>query len=367
MILPHRNFSNRMALRPFLLFSCFFLATLACSFGTDTTVVRFSTSLGPMDVQLYSDESPLNVANFLSYVNSGAYTNSIIHRSVVNFVVQGGGYFLGTDGYLLDDIPANAPVVGEHVISNTRGTLAMALSSGPNTATNQWFFNTVDNSASLDGTADGGPFTVVGVITNAAGLAVMDAIAAVPIYDASGGNSGSPFGALPLINYVNTNAVTAQNFVTIFSITTVPPPLQYSTWQSAKFTTSQSNTPSFIAPTATPWNDRTTNLLKYFCDINPSAPMSVADQSKLPTVGKTTIGSTTYMTLSFQQNAASLTDLTYTVQTSSDLQTWTSVTSPTTVEVGSNPTTGDAIMQVQIPVSGAEQFIRLSLTQQPGS
>ena len=358
-----------MANRLILLSLGFFLVTSFRSFGadpSDTTIVRFNTSLGPIDVQLLSEEAPATVANFLSYVNSGAYVKSIIHRSVANFVIQGGGYFLGTDGFLLDPIPANAPVVGEHQlanVSNTRGTLAMALSNGPNTGTNQWFFNLVDNSAALDGTADGGPFTVFGVITNAAGLAVMDQIAAVPVFDATGGDPTSPFGDIPLLNYNTSNNVTQQNFVTIYSITQVPPPLTFSAWKTAKLNTSQQNDSNYTTSTATPWNDRTPNLLKYFCDIDPSVPMTPADQAKLPTVGKVTIGSTTYMTLSYQQNAASLTDVTYAIQTSTDLVTWTSMTNPTTVETGSNPTTGDAIMQAQIPVSGAKQFIRLSLTQ----
>lgn len=173
-------------------------------------IVRFETNLGNIDVELYADRAPKTVANFLSYMNKGAYTNSIIHRTVANFVIQGGGYRLSTSS--VDPIPSDAPVVNEFGVSNTRGTIAMAKQEGnPNSATNQWFFNLRDaNAANLD--AQNGGFTVFGKITSDAGLVIMDRIAAVPTYQ-------SPYAdTTPLVNYRQGQVVGPANFVTIRSI-----------------------------------------------------------------------------------------------------------------------------------------------------
>src|SRR5262249_58672264 len=90
--------------------------------------------------------------NFLTYVNSGAYANTVVHRSVrvadagVD-VIQGGGFALNNSGFLnTNHIPTNPPIPDEPGISNTRGTIAMA-KSGPNTATSEWYINRIDNLA----------------------------------------------------------------------------------------------------------------------------------------------------------------------------------------------------------------------------
>jgi cyclophilin family peptidyl-prolyl cis-trans isomerase len=344
----------------------FLLATLrvACAslvYASPVTVV-FNTNLGNITVKLLTT-TPQTTANFLNYVDSGAYNDSIIHRSVPGFVIQGGGYFfLGNN---LDAITANAAVPSEAGTSNTRGTLAMALSTGPASGTNEWFFNLVDNSSSLDGTSDGGPFTVFGTIatTDSASLAIMDKIAGETVYDASS-LFGSDFTNLPLINYDSTVGLEVQNFVTINSITrsTVQ---NLSAWQTANFP----GQPATVSgPAAMPKNDGVPNLLKYLCDINPKVPMSAADHAKLPTGGTTSItasGVTTqYVTLTYHQYALK-TGITVSVQTSSDLQTWTTVSNPTIVAVGNDTTTAnnDPIFQVQVPATGTEQFLRLNVTQ----
>ena len=156
------------------------------------------TNVGVIDVQLFDDDAPLTVANFLNYVNDGDYANTIIHRSVVAptpFVIQGGGFTASLPSI---DITTDPPVVNEPGRSNLRGTIAMAkLGGDPNSATSQWFFNLTDNSANLD--AQNGGFTVFGQIVDQAGLDVMDQIAAAPVFDASGGDPNSPFGSIPLI------------------------------------------------------------------------------------------------------------------------------------------------------------------------
>lgn len=177
-------------------------------------IVRFHTDLGDIDVALLQSVAPATVANFFGYVNPGAYDNSFIHRSPPGFIIQGGGYKFVNNQVVT--IPTNPPVVNEFHVSNKRGTLAMAKLGGqPNSATDQWFFNLSDaNAANLD--SQNGGFTVFGRVINGAGLATMDTIAAVPIY-----NAGSPFDQLPLRNYVSGN-IQDQNLVHVIWIKQIP-------------------------------------------------------------------------------------------------------------------------------------------------
>ena len=93
--------------------------------NSDATIVEFQTVMGTFEVNLYDNATPATVANFLTYLNSGAYTNAVYHRSVPGFVVQGGGF--AYNGALpLDVIPANPSVSNEPVYSNVRGTISMA-------------------------------------------------------------------------------------------------------------------------------------------------------------------------------------------------------------------------------------------------
>lgn len=165
------------------------------------TVVEFQTSMGTFEVNLYDNATPVTVANFLDYVNNGAYTNSIFHRSPPGFVVQGGGFNYNI-ALPLNAIPANPAIINEPEFSNVRGTIAMAKTSNPNSATNQWFFNLTDNSANLD--VQNAGFTVFGeVIGN--GMDVVDAIAALPVYDFSARFVSGAFQQLPLENYTGTD------------------------------------------------------------------------------------------------------------------------------------------------------------------
>jgi peptidyl-prolyl cis-trans isomerase A (cyclophilin A) len=164
----------------------------------NATIVEFQTVMGDFEVNLFDNATPATVANFLAYVNNGAYSDSAFHRSVRNFVVQGGG-FTYDPTLVLEPIPANPAVVNEPVFSNVRGTIAMAKVDGNvNSATNQWFFNLRDtNSTNLD--AQNGGFTVFGQVVGD-GMDVIDAIAALPIYAFA-----NPFTELPLRNYTATD------------------------------------------------------------------------------------------------------------------------------------------------------------------
>ena len=132
-----------------------FAVGLLCAGTALGQTVRFRTTQGDIDVTLLPTSAPRTVANFLSYVNKGAYSGTFFHRLVKGFVAQGGGYRWQNTGWV--DIPEDAPIVNEYNITNTRGTLAMAkLGSGPNTATIEWFFNLANNSTILGPANNGG-------------------------------------------------------------------------------------------------------------------------------------------------------------------------------------------------------------------
>ena len=184
---------------------CLTMAILFSGPAIATNVVM-QTPFGEVEIELFDEEAPATVANFLNYVNDGDYANSFIHRSVPGFVIQGGGFSF-IDGEVLA-IPSDPPVINEPGISNLRGTVAMAKVSGdPNSATSQWFFNLADNSASLDNSNGG--FTVFGQVAGN-GMEVIDQIAALEIW-----NAGGALGELPLIDYSGAGAVTEDNLVMI--------------------------------------------------------------------------------------------------------------------------------------------------------
>ena len=179
--------------------------TLVAAFGVApaqslATVVQFETVLGNFRVNLFDNVTPVTVANFLDYVNNGAYTNSFFHRSEPGFVIQGGGFTY--DGSLQFSavatngaIPANPPIVNEPELTNARGTIAMAkLGGDPDSATSQWFINLDDNSANLDG--QNGGFSVFGVVIEDGQDGGMDVVDAIAALDRIG--SFGPFASLPV-------------------------------------------------------------------------------------------------------------------------------------------------------------------------
>lgn len=135
---------------------------LAPSVAHSEVVVRMETSLGNIDIELFDETAPITVANFLNYVRDGDYDNSFIHRSALSpLIIQGGGYIYENASYTL--VPADAPILNEYGSDrpNSRGTIAMARTANPNSATSQWFINIGNNSAAL-GPANSGGYAVFG-------------------------------------------------------------------------------------------------------------------------------------------------------------------------------------------------------------
>jgi peptidyl-prolyl cis-trans isomerase A (cyclophilin A) len=140
--------------------------------------VRLATSAGDIVLQLDAAKAPKTVANFLEYVNSGHYGGTIFHRVIDGFMIQGGG--MTAD---LAEKPTRAPIPLEarNGLTNARGTVAMARTGDPNSATAQFFINVVDN-ARLD-TAGGG-YAVFGRVVE--GMEVVDKIRLVPTGNKNG-------------------------------------------------------------------------------------------------------------------------------------------------------------------------------------
>ncbi|MCU0764521.1 MAG: peptidylprolyl isomerase [Burkholderiaceae bacterium] len=142
-------------------------------------VVQLSLGQGTIELELDPERAPVTVQNFLNYVNGSFYNNTIFHRVIADFVIQGGGFAPGSPNPV-PKTPTQPPIVLEsnNGLLNLRGTLAMARLSDPNSASSQFFINVVDNPF-LDYRSEQEPgYAVFGRVT--AGMDVVDAISIVP-------------------------------------------------------------------------------------------------------------------------------------------------------------------------------------------
>jgi peptidyl-prolyl cis-trans isomerase A (cyclophilin A) len=137
--------------------------------------VLMRTSLGDITLELDADKAPKTVDNFLAYVDDGFYDGTVFHRVIEGFMVQGGG--LDAD---LNKKTTREPVENEarNGLKNRRGTIAMARTSAPHSATAQFFINHADNDNLDYPSFDGWGYAVFGRVVD--GMAVVDAIAGVP-------------------------------------------------------------------------------------------------------------------------------------------------------------------------------------------
>ncbi len=136
--------------------------------------VVISTNYGDITVRLYRDKSPLTVENFLAYAEEGHYDNTIFHRVIPNFMIQGGGMTVD-----MQEKPVRDPIVNEskNRLHNVRGTLAMARTSDPDSATAQFFINQRSNLR-LDWAPGAPGYTVFGEVID--GMTVVDFISTSP-------------------------------------------------------------------------------------------------------------------------------------------------------------------------------------------
>jgi cyclophilin family peptidyl-prolyl cis-trans isomerase len=148
------------------------------SAAQDNPTVVMETSLGNITIELFRDQAPIAVENFLQYANDGYYEGTVFHRVIQQFMIQGGG--MTAD---LQPKPTRDPIRNEATngFSNERGTISMARTNIVDSATAQFFINTVNNARSLDNTgtdARSYGYAVFGRVTD--GMDVVDRIAAVP-------------------------------------------------------------------------------------------------------------------------------------------------------------------------------------------
>jgi peptidyl-prolyl cis-trans isomerase A (cyclophilin A) len=135
--------------------------------------VEISTSMGDITVELFPKEAPLSVKNFLDYAEKGFYNDTIFHRVIAGFMIQGGGLTVE-----MLPKPTGAPIKNEAAngLKNDRGTIAMARTGAPDSATSQFFINVVNNDGLNRPNPDGYGYTVFGKVVK--GMDVVDKIAA---------------------------------------------------------------------------------------------------------------------------------------------------------------------------------------------
>ncbi len=350
-------------------------STLAIDLGTrfedpDTRMaVRMDTSHGAITVSLFDRAAPVPVENFLHYVDAGSYSNSLFHRSVnasTFDIIQSGSFSVNGSG--LSSVQTVGPIVNSPGIPNDRGTLALARSSSPNSATSGWYFNANDSPGLDDSAGTGGGYSVFGRAT-AVSLPVIDSIFAFPTVSTSflvdGVLSSGAFATVPT---TNGNAPDGTNLVIVQQVARVPA-LTYAVTSNSQpgvanativdgdlivtpissgvtdlgitVTDIDGNAFNAVVPVTVQnvfshWSaahangagplidnepDGATNALEYALGGDPTLMDS---REILPTGGTTDANGMTYLTLAFShlKNAA---DLTYVVEKSGNLMDWTTV------------------------------------------
>ncbi len=171
------------------LISLLFISTgVAGADSRSENMVKFTTSLGEITIELYPDEAPISVQNFLDYVESGFFDGTIFHRVIPDFVVQGGGMLPGMQQKQTRDPIKNE---ADNGLKNLAGTLSMARTNAPDSATSQFFIN-LKNNEFLDHrnkTPSGWGYAVFGKVTE--GMDIVDKMAAVKT------TSFGPYGDVP--------------------------------------------------------------------------------------------------------------------------------------------------------------------------
>lgn len=150
---------------------------MAFSLPAHATEVTISTNQGDIQVELFDEQVPATVENFLRYVDEGFYTDTIFHRVMRGFMIQGGGF---DEDLSRQTTHKPIPYEGYNSPNNIRGTLAMARTADPDSATSQFFINQVDNPFLNHGARGGPGYTTFGKVIS--GMDVVDNIAASPTH-----------------------------------------------------------------------------------------------------------------------------------------------------------------------------------------
>ena len=169
--------------------------------------VLVKTSQGDITIELNEEKAPETVKNFLVYVNEGFFDNTVFHRVIKDFMIQGGGFALKEDGSI-EQKATKAPIQNEakNGLKNKKGTIAMARTGDPHSATSQFFINHKDNDSLDFPSFDGWGYAVFGEVV--AGAEVLDKIAAVPTGEKTlKARSGESLREAPMQDVPNENVV----------------------------------------------------------------------------------------------------------------------------------------------------------------
>ena len=156
-----------------ILISLFLIAFSFSTFAGNNPVVRMVTNQGDIEIELNKEKAPKSVANFLQYVKSGYYNNTVFHRVIKGFMIQGGGFTKDLQRKPTEQAIANEAFNG---LKNERGSIAMARTNAPHSATAQFFINTVNNKMlnHTSKTSRGWGYAVFGKVTK--GMDIVDKI-----------------------------------------------------------------------------------------------------------------------------------------------------------------------------------------------
>lgn len=192
--------------------------------NVDGQVVLLDMTWGVLAFEMLPNAAPKTVENFLKYVTDGDYDNSIFHRSVPGFIIQGGGFYATLP---VTEVSKDPNVDNEFSLSNLRGTIAMAkLGGNQNSATNEWFINLANNSGNLD--EQNGGFTVFARVMGT-GMVLADAIATLPRYNLGGALNEAP------MRRILDSQITEDDFV------------RFSTARKGDLFPVEESTPSFVS------------------------------------------------------------------------------------------------------------------------
>ncbi len=167
----HRNVCGRLLIAITMMAMTLMVSISARTEDAQNPRVLIQTTDGDITIELFADKSPVTVENFLRYVDEGHYDGTVFHRVIPNFMIQGGGFTAA-----LEEKATHEPIVNEsrNKLHNTRGTLAMARTSDPDSATAQFFINQRSNLR-LDWSPGNEGYTVFGEVLE--GMQVVDIIA----------------------------------------------------------------------------------------------------------------------------------------------------------------------------------------------